>query len=170
MAESHSLTTCIGKCFFKQERIIAPYKYKTATTPQKMYRRVMLCNLTWIEVSASSGTTSGFGQGYRFVPLRKDIDLRLWGRILICNKGHWGKILICGKRLSGKALISMMSQRWVVFQLFAELLCSAKLILEIEMEHNLQLTKEKRESEDIRYVICAYVLDLICQGRLPTFI
>ena len=52
----------------------------------------------------------------------------------------------------------MMSQRWVVFQLFAELLCSAKLILEIEMEHNLQLTKEKRE--DIRYVICADVLDL----------
>ena len=52
----------------------------------------------------------------------------------------------------------MMSQRWIVFQLFAELLCSAKLILEIEMEHNLQLTKEKRE--DIRYVICADVLDL----------
>ena len=92
--------------------------------------------------------------------LGKDIDLRLLGKILICNKGLRGKILICSKRLSGKALFSMMSQRWVLFQLFAELLCSAKLILEIEMEHNLQLTKEKRESEDIRYVICADVLDL----------
>ena len=95
MAESHSLTTCIGKCFFKQERIIAPYKYKTATTPQKMYRRVMLCNLTWIEVSASSWITNGFGQRYRFALVRKDIDLQQGPQrkdIDLQQETFWGSI------------------------------------------------------------------------------
>ena len=54
----------------------------------------------------------------------------------------------------------MMSQRWIVFQLFAELLCSAKLILKTEMEHKLSKQRKKKEYEDIKYEICADVLDL----------
>ena len=150
MAESHSLTTCIGKCFFKQERIIAPYKYKTATTPQK-------CTGAWCYVtSRESRCPPAVEQQTDF---GKDIDLRLWGRILICNKGLWGEILICSKSLSGKALISMMSQRWVVFQLFAELLWSARLILETEMEHNLSKQRKTRPR-----VNCAEV----CSPQDPT--
>ena len=152
MAESHSLTTCIGKCFFKQERIIAPYKYKTATTPQKMYRRVMLCNLTWIEVSASSWITNGFGQRYRFALVRKDIDLQ--------QETFWGSI----DQHDESALDCISTVCWIAVLSKAD----------FRNRDGTQLATYKGKKGIWRHKICNLCGCSwswhICQGRLSTFI
>ena len=164
MAELHSLTTCIGKCFFKHERIIAPYKYKTATTPQKMYRRVMLCNLTWIEESASSWTTNGFGQRYRFVPLWKDIDLQQRPsrkHIDLRQETFWKSI---SDQHDESALGCISTVCWIAVLSKAD----------FRNRDGTQLATYKGKKGIWRHKICNLCGCSwswhICQGRLPTFI